>query len=460
MLGELIRVRIDAVHTPESTNRTHADLALPTDVAIAALLPDILQIFDIDIADYPMARWQLRTAAGTILRADDTLVASGIAPGSRLIVINDPGPIPQPRIFDAADAIADNTYADGIGTADLIVGCVAALLATMAVAAASLSLSSTDITLGAAVSFIGLLAVAGCLRIAMIRSARAAILLTLEVQVLILVVSFALSFVGLELDRILFQWPPTAAIAAGFAVTGLVFLLVDGNHRITCTVGAASLGLAVPCGIYSAITTLLREPSQAAAVSVAGAVILILLAPSVAIKAAGIRVPKIPAAGESFDDTATPTTPPQAPRRAGWLLDGGIVGGTAGLITFTLVALISDSGDNRRWLLAMAVAIIIFSAVHSRGQARKVASTANALTALSVAVTVAMQQWFVGTWPVAATIIVPMLAGTALSALPATRISPTTRRFAELTEACAIAVILPIAAIIAELPEFVGGLFQ
>jgi hypothetical protein len=108
----------------------------------------------------------------------------------------------------------------------------------------------------------------------------------------------------------------------------------------------------------------------------------------------------------------------------------------------------------------MAAGVIIFSAVHSRGQARKVASTSNALTALLVAVTVAMQQWFAGTWPIAAAIVVPMLAGTALSALPVTRISPTTRRFAELTEACAIAVILPIAAIIAGLPEFVGGLFQ
>ena len=63
MLGELIRVRIDAAHMPEDTNRAHADLALPTNVAIAALVPDILQIFDIDIADFPLAQWQLRTAA-------------------------------------------------------------------------------------------------------------------------------------------------------------------------------------------------------------------------------------------------------------------------------------------------------------------------------------------------------------------------------------------------------------
>lgn len=460
MLGELIRVRIDAAHLPESTDRSHADLALPTNIAVAALLPDLLQIFNIDIADFPLVTWQLRTATGQILRADDTLVDAGITHGDRLVVINDPGPIPGPRIFDAADAIADTTYTDGIGTADVIVGCTAALIATVSVAAASLSLGSTDITLGAAVSFVALLVVAGCLRIGLVRNVRAAIICTLEIQVLVLVVSFALSFVGLELSRILAAWPPTAALAAGFAVTGLVFLLVDGNTRITCTIGAASLGLSIPCGIYSATIAALQQPSHAGAVSAASALILLLMAPSLAIKAAGIRVPKIPAAGESFDDSATPTTPAHAPRRAGWLLDGIIVAGAATLTTFTLVALLSDSGDNRRWLLAMAAAIIIFSAVHSRGQARKVTSTANALTALSVAVTVAMQQWFAGNWPIAAAIVVPMLAGTALSALPATRISPTTRRFAELTEACAIAVILPIAAIIAGLPELVGGLFQ
>lgn len=460
MLGELIRVRVDAAHLPESTDRAHADLALPTNIAIAALLPDLLHIFDIDVADFPLATWQLRTASGRILRADDTLVDAGITHGDRLVVINDPGPIPRPRIFDAADAIADTTYTDGIGTADVIVGCVAALIATFSIAAASLSLSTTDITLGAAVSFVALLAVSGCLRIGMVRRARSAIIFTLEIQILILVISFALSFVGLELNRILLDWPPTAAIAAGFAVTGLVFLLVDGNRRVTCTIGATSLGLALPCGIYSATTAHFEQPSQAAAVSAASALILVLLAPAIAIKAAGIRVPKIPAAGESFDDSAAPTTPHHAPRRAGWLLDGIIISGATMLTTFTLVALLSGSSDNRKWLLAMAAGVIIFSAVHSRGQARKVASTANALTALLVAVTVAMQQWFAGTWPIAAAIVVPMLAGTALSALPVTRISPTTRRFAELTEACAIAVILPIAAIIAGLPEFVGGLFQ
>ena len=108
----------------------------------------------------------------------------------------------------------------------------------------------------------------------------------------------------------------------------------------------------------------------------------------------------------------------------------------------------------------MAVAAIVFCAIHSRGQARKVASASAAFASLVIAVAVALQQWFEGNWPVAAALVAPMLAATALAAFPASRISPTTRRIAELTEACSIAVIFPLAAIIAGFPEFVSGFFQ
>ena len=463
MLGELIRVRIDAAHMPEDTNRAHADLALPTNVAIAALVPDILQIFDIDIADFPLAQWQLRTATGTILLADDTLNDAGIAPGERLVVINDPGPVPKPRLFDAADAITDTTYTDGIGTADLVVGCTAALVATASIAAASLSLSSTDSTLAAAISFIALLAVAGGLRLALLRSAKPAIVMSLELQVLILGTASGLCFVGLDLHRILTDWPPTAAISVALAVIGLIFLISntgDGDNRITVTLGAASLSAAVTFGIYAAAVALFHNSVQSGALTAASAVILILLAPSIAIKAAGIRVPKVPAAGESFDDSETPEISHNAPKRAGWILDGILCSGTGSLSIFTLVVLFSGAYANKWWPLGMAAAVIVFCAIHSRGQARKVASTCTALAGLAVIVAVAFQQWFEGNWPVSAGLVAPMLAATALAAFPASRISPTTRRIAELTEACSIAVILPIAAIIAEFPEFVSGFFQ
>ncbi|WP_048760692.1 type VII secretion integral membrane protein EccD [Corynebacterium vitaeruminis] len=463
MLGELIRVRIDAAHMPEDTNRAHADLALPTNVSIAALIPDILQIFDIEVADFPLAQWQLRTATGTILLADDTLNEAGISPGERLVVINDPGPVPKPRLFDAADAITDTTYTDGIGTADLIVGCTAALVATASIAAASLSLSSTDSTLAAAISFIALLAVAGGLRLALMRSARPAIVMVLELQVLVLAVTSGLCFVGLGLHHTLTDWPPTAAITVAFGITGLIFLILnrdDGNNRITATLGAGSLSTAVTYGIYATAVALSHNPVQSGALTAASAVILMLLAPSIAIKTTGIRVPKVPAAGESFDDSESPEISHNAPKRAGWLLDGIICGSTGSLSIFTLVVLFSGGSASRWWPLVMAVAVIVFCAIHSRGQARKVASTSTALAGLNVAVAVALQQWFEGNWPVSAGIVVPMLAATVLAAFPASRISPTTRRIAELTEACSIAVILPIAAIIAEFPEFVSGFFQ
>lgn len=466
MLGELVRVRIDAAHIPNQAKCTRADAALPTGVAIATLIPDILAIFDIDIADYPLAQWQLCTSSGRVLRADDTLAQANIAHGERLVISNDPGPVPTPRVFDAADAITDTTYTDGIGDADTAIGCVAALAATIAVAVASISLSNTDTTLGAALSFVTLMGIAGGLRVALVRQARSAIVLTLSTQLVVLTTSSALCFTGLEPALVLTEWPPSAAVAAGLTVLGLALVLAgaptrgtSSSARITSTVGAIGIVGAVSCGCYSYAISLFGNPAQAGAFAVAVSVLLVLLAPAIAIKAAGIRVPRIPAAGESFDDCSIAEIPESAPRRAGWLFDGLIAAGTVSLGVFTLVCLLCDDSRSH-WTLSLGMAVVVFGLIHSRGQARKIAQFASALTSLSVALAIGALQWFDGTWPVAAVIVVPLLAGTALEALPTRRISPTTRRIAELTEACSIAAILPLVAIIADLPAFIAGVLQ
>ncbi|MDK6919109.1 hypothetical protein QP269_26100, partial [Escherichia coli] len=77
-----------------------------------------------------------------------------------------------------------------------------------------------------------------------------------------------LCFVGLDLHRILTDWPPTAAISVALAVIGLIFLISntgDGDNRITVTLGATSLSAAVTFGIYAAAVALFQNSVQSGA---------------------------------------------------------------------------------------------------------------------------------------------------------------------------------------------------
>nr|WP_120491034.1 type VII secretion integral membrane protein EccD [Corynebacterium lactis] len=460
MQGELLRVRIDALHTPTDEPLPRVDIALPTSVETAALIPDILDVFGIDIADYPLAQWQLRTGTGSVVPAESTLRESAIAPGALLLLTNDPGPIPAPRLFDVADQMADALA--GIGIVDGFIGRAVAMLGTVAVALSMLILSGTDHALAAAVCFVAAGGVAAGLRLAVDKKASPKTVTTLLAQIAVLAVACAICFVGVPPWQLHSRWEPAAATAVTLEVIGIALLVatpLQNYARAMKTVGASASATGLVASAYAAGIAGLGQEVPAAGITAAASLIGLLVAPAVAVSAAGIRVPRIPAAGEPFEIDDRVAAPETAPENAGWLFDGFAGTSAIALAAATAGALLG-AGPEWTWPMALAAASVVFLAVHSRGHARSFPAGATAVSSAAIAVSIAVHQFGQGHWYVSVALIAPMLAGTALTALDASRVSPTARRAAEFVEAIAIAAILPAAAIIAGVPELVAGAFQ
>lgn len=459
MQGQLLRVRIDAVHTP-SVSRHSIDIALPTTAAIATLIPEIVELFGLHTADYPLASWRLRTVGGSDLDPEDTLLSAQVSPGAHLILSDDPGNPAPPRHFDAADRIA--SHSDGVGVIDTPLGCLSALAATLTFIWGLQSLIITDYLLAAALGFLALLALAGGLRIAVHRDASAGVLTTLVVQIFLCATTTAMCFVATSPQQALTSPPLLSALAALYFTLGLGHLLI-GHHstgrRVLATAGSLFIALALGAATLAAGLTVLGQPLPAAALLIVVAVLTMLLSPNLAVTIAGIRVPKIPAAGEPFDQGPEPITPPTATATAGWLLDGFLTGGAIALATGTLISITAETTTNW-WAIGLAAAVIAFTLVHSRGHARYTPAAASAAAAVILTLVIAGQQWLAGNWILSATLVGPLLAATGLAAVPSGRISPSARRLAEIFEAVAIALVFPLAAILMELPQRMGALLS
>ena len=98
------------------------------------------------------------------------------------------------------------------------------------------------------------------------------------------------------------------------------------------------------------------------------------------------------------------------------------------------------------------MALAVLCLIQSRGHARAVPSAALGCAGAALLLLLALAQWHVGRWPASLLILAPLLAATAVAAVPAGRVTPTLRRVLELVEAVAIAVSLPLAAVVAGVP--------
>lgn len=467
MQGEIVRVRIDATHAPSEITRLRADVALPTTVPTAALIPDIIRIFGIDIADYPLAQWQLRTstATGEALPAGSTLAETSVSHGDLLVLSNDPGPTPAPRLYDAADALAENS--SGIGIVDGFVGRTTALAATGAFSAAMLTMSRTDYVLAAAICFVTAVALFAGVRVAITRSAAPATVSALVCQAITVSITCAIALPGIDPFALFGTWEPSAAAAGTLLAIGIALFLLRPDHavfpgyaRVFATFGSGSIAAGLALGCYPVALTLLESPSRAAAAVVAVATVALLLSPTAAISLAGIRVPRIPAAGEPFDEPSTVENKADAPVRAGWYLDGFTLVLAPAMAVSTIFVLFAAPHGAPLWQLALGATVAVFAAVHSRGHARILPAAAAALSAVSVLLAIAAHQFGTGNWHVPTAIAVPLLAATLLVAIPSDQISPVTRRIAEFVEAIAIAIVFPLVAVLIGIPELISGAFQ
>lgn len=113
------------------------DVALPAEIPVAELLPSIVDILGVDRPDGEAVRYRLSVPGATGLDPSMSLAQQGIGDGAILVLSRSASPLPGPRYFDVADAVAATLDAateprDGPGHRRAVrsIGAAAAMLAT------------------------------------------------------------------------------------------------------------------------------------------------------------------------------------------------------------------------------------------------------------------------------------------------------------------------------------------
>lgn len=92
MTASMIRVRVDFL--PGQGPSRRADLLVPAEVPVAALLPELVDVFG--SAPDPGASWRVRLPGGSVADPETGLADAGVVDGDRLVIADDPGPAPPP----------------------------------------------------------------------------------------------------------------------------------------------------------------------------------------------------------------------------------------------------------------------------------------------------------------------------------------------------------------------------
>lgn len=456
LTSSMLRLRIDFMPGDGPTRR--ADLLVPADAPVATVLPELIDAFGATAA--PGASWRVRLPDGSIADPETGLAEAGVRDGDRLVVVDDPGPAPPPMVIDVADVLADD--APGVGVVDAAVGPVIAAAATVVAAIGVLAMSPHDAILAAGVAGALALSAAGGLRIAMRRGGGAAAVSFLACQVLVCAALGGAALTGIRAADAGVDWRFTAGLVPGAAVSSLALLVLRSARRdiaaAVTAVGAAGLTLAMGAAGFAAALRWFAEAGSAAALTLALVVIVLAAAPGMCVAAAGVRVPRIPAAGEPFPDDPDPDDPVDViASRAGRFLDGTVAGAAIVLVAAAAPIAVGSPGG---WALGLLAALTVLCLIQSRGHARIVPSAALACAGAALLIGVAVSQWDAGRWPVALLVCAPLLAATAVTAVPSSRVTPTMRRVLELIEAVAITVSLPLAAVVAGIPDLAAGLIR
>lgn len=487
MLDSAIRVRVDFL--PPDAAARRADVVVPGDVAVAEVLPELLDVFGSGPA--PGASWRVRLPDGSAADPERGFAAAGVRDGDRLRIVDDPGPVPAPLVTDVTDALADSV--PGVGVADGWVGSVAAVAGTVAMVVAALAMSPTDPVLAAGLLGAFALAAAAGARIAFRRGGSAPTVAVLCAQAVVASGVAGSALTGVPVADAASDWRFPAGAVPGAALASAVALIVSPARAAvaaaTAAIGAAGAVLAVFSGV-AAVLLAVAGTVPAAAGTLACAAVALTMAPGICVAVAGVRVPRIPAAGEPFADDSPDAPSGRAPEgdgtrgpgggggsdgvgpggvggrdgvgavahRAGRLLDGAMAA-LAVVIVVASLPLVSGAQAGAT-ATALVAAVLVSLLIQSRGHARSIPSGALALAAAALLIALAWAQWHYGRWPVALLLVLPVLAANALPAMPATRVSPTARRAMELAEATALAVSLPLAAAVAGVPEWAGGLLR
>ncbi len=327
-----------------------ADLALPAGSALADLLPEIWRLCGAPKISRP---WQATTAAGAVIDPAVPLHATGLDHGAVLVFTPHHG-LPAPVVRDAAESLADAAVgppAEGLAAAGAMAGCLGLVTVLWAVQPAAVALAAGALAALTVLVWrreVGILA-----PLAVVLAAAAA-----ASAVLAAAPSEAGShgWAGLS-----------AGVAALVTLVATVMLGAAGTRTAGGLAAAGSLGTLASAGMFlpGAAAGGVGGLAAPAALVVVGGLLLVNTAPGLSMRAAGLRVPRLPTAGQDLavaDDP--PTDVDDRARRALLLHEGMAVGATVVMTPALLAVGVAGGGFPQGLCAATAGALLLHAARH------------------------------------------------------------------------------------------------
>jgi type VII secretion integral membrane protein EccD len=356
--GDLIGLSRVRIVSPQR----RVDLALPSDVPLADLLPTLLGLAGNQLADDPQARdgWSLARLAGAPLDIARTLGQLEVRDGELLYLRPRQEAAPEPVFDDVAEAIAAAGSRPGRWSADVTRRFGAGLAAlSLTGGAVATALAAPTPVAGAALGLVSALGLLVLARATNHPVAGPALALPATAY------AFAGGLLLLAGDRRAGDLSGPHMLAGGVAallVSVLAMVLVDGGDRELPAAGVIAAGLVA--GGAVAVT---GAGAAGVASAVAGAALVALPAtPLAAIRLAGVPVPSLPATPDELrsDDGAVSGAHVLAQTKIADNLLAGMLAGVAALVAGAAVTL-ALAGTAPALALAAAAGLLLVTRARS-----------------------------------------------------------------------------------------------
>ncbi|MEV5384464.1 type VII secretion integral membrane protein EccD [Streptomyces sp. NPDC052721] len=435
------------------TPRNSVDLAVPSDVPVADLLPTVLRHAGTELEEEGLEHggWVLQTLGGTPLEGEETLASLNVVDGEVLYLRPRADELPEVRLDDLVDGIADTMrdrlHTWGPGSSRMLLRSLTGLaLATGLLIVAWPGLSGGTRVVAFAATAVLLLATAATASRAVGEAASGAVLGVFAAPCLAL--TGALMVGGDTAGPHGYEAFGARLLAAGAAGAGgaaLALALVGRHTTVFAGVLLSALATATAGSLMAFAGLALDE--AALAIAATGAV-LGLFVPSIAFKLAGMRMPFLPSTPQQLQEDIEPYSSQSVVARTEtadtWMTS---LYGTTGVVAVVCFAAAAPSQAVPDRVTTAVLSLLLL--LHARGlgntwqRLSMVLPGALGLALLTLALAVAAGP---GARLLAAGAVLAVAAALAIASwfLPGRRLVPHWGRAAELLQSALAMSLLPL----------------
>lgn len=406
------------------------DLSIPLTSTFSEVLPEIAKLIDVPETTRP---WEFTTAAGAPLDPHTPLSSMRLRDG-QVLAMRPQEPVDPPVVRDAAESLA---VADNIGPRSGI-----DVLAAVGGASALgvLTGSLTNVLFGLAATAVASLVVGVVSRS--------------QVVVLFGALAAGLASGSWVAGGEGWTWPINGSTALGLIVGAFTSMFLSAATRFLPAVAAAAFLLVV-----GAIGAWMPADEAPFALTVLAGLVTVMLTPAVATRAAGLKIPRVPTAGQEFEIADDYQDDVGERADSARRITDGLGVGTAMCMVPALVLVAMAGGS---WVFAFCLctagALLVHAARHHATVPRVSMAVAAVTAVFSGVLAVAVSQDPHPVLVVVAGLVAVAAASAAVWAQRVPDLEPTTLVWVERAEAAAIIAVIPLAFYLTGIFETIRGI--